>query len=471
MADLSWDGRSNGVAVGKLLQGAWFKPLKNAGVLLLGRAANGVFAIAYLALTAHALGPTSFGLLVLLHGYVLSISQLAKFQSSQTLLQYGAPALANGDVGKLHRLMKFSFLTDVLGGVIGLIAIFCLTEPFIRWIGIPAESAELVQLFGFSVLFLVFRGTPTGILHVLGRFDLMAMQSAVVGLVRLGGTVVAYVIHGDLAAFLAAWFAATVVAWLIQIGAAVVELKRNGLLDRITLSTAGVLQPEPGIWRFALGANLNASIAAVQSHLGVIVVGLLLGPAAAGLYKVAFEIADAVAKLAKKFLVPALHSEILHHRRERNSAALRQIVSGSTLFAGGVAICIFAALVIAGKPIIALAAGAPFIDAYVPMILLGLAGVIGTVSVPLEPLLISGGQMQHVVSSRLIAVTVFFIVLYFAAQEFGLAGAAAASIVHAAMAVALMLSGRRADAADIDTHNAMSFLSVFSVVRLRSFAR
>src|SRR3546814_21022038 len=74
----------------------WFTPFRSAGVLLLGKTTQGLFAIVYTALAARALGLEAFGALVLLHGFIMAVADLARSQSWQIVLSYGAPALIAG---------------------------------------------------------------------------------------------------------------------------------------------------------------------------------------------------------------------------------------------------------------------------------------------------------------------------------------------------------------------------------------
>src|SRR3546814_4975840 len=76
-------------------------------VLLLGKTTQGLFAIVYTALAARALGLEAFGALVLLHGFIMAVADLARFQSWQIVLRYGAPALNAGDTSRFRRVLEF----------------------------------------------------------------------------------------------------------------------------------------------------------------------------------------------------------------------------------------------------------------------------------------------------------------------------------------------------------------------------
>src|SRR3546814_1691038 len=74
-------------------------------VLLLGKTTQGLFAIVYTALAARALGLEAFGALVLLHGFIMAVADLARFQSR-----------SEEHTSELQSLMRISY------------AVFCLKK-------------------------------------------------------------------------------------------------------------------------------------------------------------------------------------------------------------------------------------------------------------------------------------------------------------------------------------------------------
>jgi hypothetical protein len=67
--------------------------LANAGTLLGGRSINAVVSLGYIALTARGLGKAQMGVIVLITTFAQFLGEVVKFQSWQTVLQYGAPPL------------------------------------------------------------------------------------------------------------------------------------------------------------------------------------------------------------------------------------------------------------------------------------------------------------------------------------------------------------------------------------------
>ncbi len=77
------------------------RALTNFGRLLRGRGVGAVCAVAATALMANALPPAEFGLVVLLHTYVLVIRGLLNFRTFEAIVRYGIPLQVAGDTARL----------------------------------------------------------------------------------------------------------------------------------------------------------------------------------------------------------------------------------------------------------------------------------------------------------------------------------------------------------------------------------
>ncbi len=77
----------------------WFKDegfrllFKNAGTLLSGNMIAWILGLITFAITARILGPTQFGIFVLITTYVTIVDKILNFQSWQALIKYGAEVL------------------------------------------------------------------------------------------------------------------------------------------------------------------------------------------------------------------------------------------------------------------------------------------------------------------------------------------------------------------------------------------
>src|SRR6476660_9040130 len=137
------------------------------------------------------------------------------------------------------------------------------------------------------------------------------------------------------------------------------ELRRRGLLEGIRPT----LRPEtlPGAWRFAIHVNLNASVQAAWGPIARVVIGGLLGPAGAALFRVASSLSEGASKPAD-LLAKAFYPEVV--RMDLTSRKPWKLMLRGAALASAVALLAILILLFAGKPLISFVFGKEFVGAY-----------------------------------------------------------------------------------------------------------
>ena len=276
--------------------------------LLSGKAGAGVISLVYIALAAHALGPTDYGILILVHTYVLTVGGVIEFPGWHAVVRYGAQALLAGDEQRLARLLKFAAALELACGVVAVV-IAALLAPWIgAKLGWSQRAIELSLPYSLAVLATV-RATAAGYLQVTGRFGLLGAHSLVPPIVRLIGAVVAWAGGWGLVGFLWAWLAAAVLEWAVMWIMAFATMPRS--LRKLTVATdlQGVRTENPGIVRFMLGANADVTFAELAARVTPLAIGWLGGPAAAGLFAIAQRATTVIAQPAQS-LGQAAYAEL-----------------------------------------------------------------------------------------------------------------------------------------------------------------
>lgn len=411
--------------------------LRNAGLLLGGKGFSALLSLGYLALAARALGIEQFGVLVLIHGFAQTVGELVKFQSWQLVLHYGHALLGRSDSTGLLRLLRFSALLDIASGLLGSFAAVIAVAALGPLLGWSAAEQPAAMLYMTSVLFMV-SATPTGVLRLLDHFGVLALRSGSGGLLRFLGALAGFALGLGLEAFLAIWYAATVWGFLLLTGSALLALKRRGLLHGRHALGKPLVPAEPGLWRFVWANNFNTALGLVQTRVGLLLVGALLGASEAALYRVAQQIADALAKPARMVVI-ALYPELVRLRASGDRAALGRVSWRLTLGCGLVATALFGVVALAGEPLLGWVLGDAFRGAGTVLTLLFAAAVIGVWALSLEPLLISLGRATSALEARFVVTLLFLPLLYTAILEAGLRGAGAAAVAGAAGLLAAQL--------------------------------
>lgn len=276
--------------------------------LLSGKAGAGVISLVYIALAAHALGPKEYGVLVLVHTYVLAVGGVIEFPGWHAVVRYGAQALLAGDERRLARLLKFAAALELACGVVAVI-VAALLAPWIgAKLGWSPRAIELSLPYSLAVLATV-RATAAGYLQVTGRFGLLGAHSLVPPIVRLIGAVVVWAGGWGLVGFLWAWLAAAVLEWAVMWTMAFATMPQS--LRKLTLAAdlRGIRTENPGIVRFMLGANADVTFAELAARVTPLAIGWLGGPAAAGLFAIAQRATTVIAQPAQS-LGQAAYAEL-----------------------------------------------------------------------------------------------------------------------------------------------------------------
>jgi len=191
----------------------------------------------------------------------------------------------------------------------------------------------------------------------------------------------------------------------------------------------------PGVWRFAWATNLNATLGVAFTHLVTLMVGGLLGPADAALWRIGRQVADAIAKPVR-LLIPALYPELVRLRAEQREQTMWRLTGRITLAASAVGLVLLAVSSFAGAPLLRLVMGAGFAAAAGIMTWQVAAAVVNLISLPLEPMVISLGYAGATVRVRVVVAAAYAATLPFLVRSYGLE-AAGAALVASSVAIGL----------------------------------
>ena len=409
----------------------------NASVLLGGKSANGLFSLAYLALAARGLSLEAFGTLILVHTYAQSVGELVKFQSWQAVLTYGTPAWSDGRMADLRRVLWFTVKLDLIGAAAGFILAFGGVAVAQRLFGWSDEVVPLVRVYVISVLFMA-TATPVGILRLLDRFDLIALQSSLGSFVRLAGAALAFLSGAGLEIYLLVWFTATLISGSTLIGMALRELRRRNILQAEADALPAVWRPTRKVWRFVWSTNFNTTLGLASTHFGTLAVGALLGAPAAALYRVGRQLAEAVT-VPTKLLTPAIYPELARLAARNEIVRIRSFVFRSALMAGMGATVLVGGLAAIGAWLLNAVAGPDYVAAYGVMVLLGVAAAVRLWAFPLQPLLISANRAHAVLAVHGVSTGVYLALLFPLCLSAGLAGAGIATLTANVLNIAGLL--------------------------------
>jgi len=399
--------------------------LANLSWLLGGKGASALLGMAYLAVTARSLGPRSFGDFTIIVAGAQLLVALVSFQSWQIIGRYG-PALREGGLPELLGLAAvLDGISAVAGAVLGAGAI-ALAGWHFGWSGDLRTGAMILVLAGMLSL----RSTPIGMLRLEGGFGAAVAAESIIPVVRVLGAASAAWFSAGTGGFLLAWACAELASGLACWWLAL----RDGVRPR--WRGWAVTRSCPGFWRFAKTTHVLGSLSAGSKQLTVIAVAAVLDPAAAGLYRIAAQLAQAVGKTGQ-LVARASLSEL----SALATAGVHQMNAELRLLCAGLGVCsalAMAAAVTAGPAALEMLVGEAFPSLATPFILIAAACAIRVIASPLEPALLSVGAERAVLVGSAAVMVGELLLSASLGSAFGLAGAAAGALVAGAASACVL---------------------------------
>lgn len=410
----------------------------NLGRLLGGKAAAGVISLGYLALASRTLGATDYGVLMLVHGYAMTVGGLASLPGWHAAIRYGAQALAAGDQPRLVRLLRLLSLIETAGGAAGIVAAAVLAPMIGMRLGWSPVAVGFALPYSLAVLALM-RMTPTGYLQLSGRVDLISFHYLVAPLVRLAGTSIAVGLHAGLKGFLVVWLVAVLGEWIVMWALALMVARRRLPGARLFGPIQGAVAENPGFWRFLLAAKTDVTLSEAPSRLVLLAIGWVLGPAAAGFYSIAQRVTVVFAQPAH-ILGQAAYSEMSRLAAEGGRGApLRKALIHCVAIAAGAALPVLLLIVLFAPRIAVLVGGESFKAAAPIMVWLALSRTAAMLTPPVTAALTALGRPSLSVVGNLASGVSCLLVLPLMLHGLGLNGAGLNALLQAVLAAALLI--------------------------------
>ncbi len=378
----------------------------NAGWSLISLAAVAVFGFASMYFNARALGVEGLGILAGLLALSMMLEALAGMQSWQAVL-----ALSDGRESRiLGAALLINFAATVLGVAIGLGALSLLDFGG----GWAATLLIGSQFFRVS-------DPLTGILRKHDHFGFLAF-------VRSSTAAVTFLMAVTF------WYlAAPISAYLVSF--ALIYLANNAILFAKTMQICWPTRPADGeIWEvfaFSLPTGLSGAIGSIRQRGIIVLLGLVSGSGAVGMYSVADRIASLL-QMAYRAVFEAVFREMPTLSRPF------RLVGGIALAATVFSCVVLAATYWLGLPLITFVAGSEFAPAAPTLILL-----VAAVCISLITLGIRAWTIVKIGPRAMLGCNVFALLGLACAPyligTFGVAGAGVTQIVFEALWVFALL--------------------------------
>jgi O-antigen/teichoic acid export membrane protein len=409
---------------------------KNFFLLLRGRGASAVLTLAATALMATALSVQDFGVVVLMHTYVVVVRGLLQFKPFEPIVRFGVPFLDAGNNRQLSSLLCLTRIVDVTSSALaaGLaILLVPVAANYLQW---DSELADIAVLYSLVLLF-TGTGTAKGVLRIYNRFDALSLQLIVAPVVRLSGVAIAALLEADRNAYMLAWALALVAGNSYMVLRGYGELRRH--LSRSIWHGQRwktVFEVPGDFWHFSAIVYAQTQVDLVTKHINTLLVGVLLGPGAAGLFRVAKDFANILATpavLLRQVLFPDLTRA--WHKGEAN---LKRNAYRIAVTAGlGGALLVALSLPFGAYLLSLIGAEYAQADTLLSLLLVGAALVLA--GAPLRTAAYAIGKAGSVLKINLLCMGLYVVMFFIFATTWGLSGPGIAGIISSSCALLGML--------------------------------
>ncbi len=332
--------------------------------------------VALLALSARILGPEGFGVLAIVMSTAAIFYGFMSIAGHEAIIAFVTRSMIAGQHATAAATLRMVFVT-VQGLALfayALLVAFTLTAS--ELVGVAKTHADAMLVCGLAGLLMATHRESLAALRLANRLHLG------LAVVIAGGSLRA-------AALLAVWQAGgglMMVSLTVVAGAAVTG---TGLFAATAVSAGrerlprlldgwSVRVPRDAL-RFQLVSFCQTKVGALYGHLDVILLGALVGPTLAGLYRGARRLIDVTTAPAEPL---ALSVQVEYSRRwyALDRVMVRRLARRFTTLAVALAVAVYGLLIILYRPIVSIVLGPEFEDAIEPMLIM-IPGAFACVSV------------------------------------------------------------------------------------------
>lgn len=397
-------------------------------MLLGGRSAAALLALGATMATAAGLDQAQFGAVVLLHTYLLVIRGLFNFKPFEAIIRFGVPQQESDDYAGYRSLLGFSLKLDIFSCILATAGGVLLIPVVSGWLHWDAQVQTFAAAYCLGLL-TSGTGTAKGILRLHDRFDALAMQLAVGPFVRAVGCLAAWAWDQPLVVFIAVWAASFWVENVYLLVRGWVEHRKHA--RAVSSPPSGSRELPEGVWGFLSVVYWQSNLDLVPKQVSTLLAGVLLGSEGAGMFRIARDFANVLAKPA--LLIRQAAFPDLTRLWHRGDPQFFPIVCKTALVSGAAGVVLVLLSVPAGEPLLSRLFGEAYQPAAKLMTLLLLAASLDLAAAAFRTSAYAMGRASSVLWIQVVSTGLFVAAFWVLAKSLGLTGPGWAAALSAAL--------------------------------------
>jgi O-antigen/teichoic acid export membrane protein len=280
-------------------------------------------------------------------------------------------------------------------------------------------------------------GTPNGILRLYDRFDVLGVWYTISPAIRLAGVLIAWFLDAKMLVFVGIWAVAFVCenCWIYLRGHREVHQHMSesiwrGFRSRELLETSADFRHFLGVVYWQTNVDM------LPKHLAVLLAGGLLGPAGAGMFRLANDFSTVLSKpglMLREVLFPDL-SRMLHNKE----AGFHELGFRAVKIAAAIGLLLVVLSIPLAAPILGII-GSDYTAAAPLLTLMLLAATFELAGSPLRATAYALGSAGTILRIYALSAFVYLSLFYVFTPPLGLVGPGIAACIGAALTLARML--------------------------------
>ena len=175
----------------------WKNLFKNSFWAFFGDASASAITFIISIILIKIIGSESYGILILAQSYMNIMDVIINIQSWRSTIQYGQKAIVDGNDKELHSYVKLGCIMDISTAILCFIISILLPNLIGRFLHWSNEMILCSEIFAITIIS-HFAGTPTAILRLFNKYNLVALSKTLAAIFKITAIVAYYLITKNL---------------------------------------------------------------------------------------------------------------------------------------------------------------------------------------------------------------------------------------------------------------------------------
>ena len=175
----------------------WKNLFKNSFWAFFGDASASAITFIISIILIKIIGSESYGILILAQSYMNIMDVIINIQSWRSTIQYGQKALVDGNDNELHSYVKLGCIMDISTAILCFIISILLPNLIGGLLHWSNEMILCSEIFAITIIS-HFAGTPTAILRLFNKYNLVALSKTLAAIFKITAIVAYYLITKNL---------------------------------------------------------------------------------------------------------------------------------------------------------------------------------------------------------------------------------------------------------------------------------